>query len=631
MAQVTIKRGNQWDAVDVDVDDSVQHIAAELAQIILPGGGEPRQRGFTLSLFNLLRTAREIAVVVKRSGASCRYDDWIRARLGGLADEIASREGAAAAPSITEQELVDFLAEASFTRALKPTQVTNVARLLALRHGANFSVPGAGKTTMLLAVHAALLAQRRVDRLLVVAPKNAMISWEDEIEVCFSRTEPFRVRRLAGGRDGVERALRDDPHIAFITYQLLPNVERLVGEWAFGRAAHVVLDESHRVKGGVDGFTAGAALRLSAAAIRRDVLSGTPLPQSSEDLRPQLEFLWPGQHILPEPRRGLPSPADLADLQGRVRPLYVRTTKSQLGLRQPQLERIPVRLGPVQKELYELLRSEAKRQAAGMSAIDRAFLRRLGRHVIRLIEAATNPALLTKGLLIDEDEVVDEQSQQSSLRAFDLIREFARREKSAKLTAARALVDQSLRSDASAKVVLWTTFIENIRTLENMLAAYKPVLLYGAVGTGDEDDPETREGRIRQFHRDAACRVMVANPAACGEGISLHRVCHHAIYVDRTFNAAHFLQSVDRIHRLGLAPDQLTRVSVLEAEGTIDANIARRLKEKIDVMATILDDPGLQALAYDPDDIIEEFPAGLELADVEGVIDHLTGDASQTE
>lgn len=119
--------------------------------------------------------------------------------------------------------------------------------------------------------------------------------------------------------------------------------------------------------------------------------------------------------------------------------------------------------------------------------------------------------------------------------------------------------------------------------------------------------------------------------AGVGEGISLHRVCHHAIYVDRTFNAAHFLQSVDRIHRLGLAPDQVTRVSVLEAEGTIDANIARRLKEKIDVMATILDDPGLQALAYDPDDVIEEFPAGLELADVEDVIDHLTGDAARTE
>jgi hypothetical protein len=31
----------------------------------------------------------------------------------------------------------------------------------------------------------------------------------------------------------------------------------------------------------------------------------------------------------------------------------------------------------------------------------------------------------------------------------------------------------------------------------------------------------------------------------------LHKVCQNAIYVDRTFNAAHFLQSEDRIHRLG--------------------------------------------------------------------------------
>ena len=30
---------------------------------------------------------------------------------------------------------------------------------------------------------------------------------------------------------------------------------------------------------------------------------------------------------------------------------------------------------------------------------------------------------------------------------------------------------------------------------------------------------------------------------------------NHAIYLDRTFNAGHFLQSQDRIHRLGLGDD----------------------------------------------------------------------------
>ena len=44
--------------------------------------------------------------------------------------------------------------------------------------------------------------------------------------------------------------------------------------------------------------------------------------------------------------------------------------------------------------------------------------------------------------------------------------------------------------------------------------------------------------------------VFVANPAAAAESISLHEVCDHAIYIDRTYNAGQFMQSRDRIHRL---------------------------------------------------------------------------------
>ena len=112
------------------------------------------------------------------------------------------------------------------------------------------------------------------------------------------------------------------------------------------------------------------------------------------------------------------------------------------------------------------------------------------------------------------------------------------------------------------------------------------------------------------FHSDPSCRVMIANPAACGEGISLHKACHHAIYLDRTFNAAHYLQSIDRIHRLGLGEDIVTRIEILEAFRTIDSRVASRLKAKIDSMSMILNDPGLAALAYDPLDVVEEFPAG---------------------
>ena len=41
-----------------------------------------------------------------------------------------------------------------------------------------------------------------------------------------------------------------------------------------------------------------------------------------------------------------------------------------------------------------------------------------------------------------------------------------------------------------------------------------------------------------------------SNPASTAESISLHEVCNHALYLDRNYNAAQFLQSQDRMHRL---------------------------------------------------------------------------------
>ena len=120
---------------------------------------------------------------------------------------------------------------------------------------------------------------------------------------------------------------------------------------------------------------------------------------------------------------------------------------------------------------------------------------------------------------------------------------------------------------------------------------------------------------------------MVANPAAACEGISLHMICRNAIYVDRTFNAAHYLQSEDRIHRLGLRKDQVPTVEIVECRSTIDEIVRLRLNSKVDRMATVLNDKPLSVdpIPFDPaefddaDDII----AGLNDDDARALIDGL--------
>jgi SNF2 family DNA or RNA helicase len=240
---------------------------------------------------------------------------------------------------------------------------------------------------------------------------------------------------------------------------------------------------------------------------------------------------------------------------------------------------------------------------------------------MRLIQAAANPMLLTQGMLVDPDVGDDAQAD----RGWELLREVARDRNPAKIVRAIELTDSAVAN--GERVLLWSGFVMNLRVLEERLAHHNPVVLYGQVPTGESDDDDTREGRIRRFHEDPTCRVMIANPAAAGEGISLHRTCQYAIYLDRTFNAAHFMQSVDRIHRLG--SDRPSRVDILQASGTIDVRIQHRLATKIVAMSQILNDDGLRALAYDPEDVDEEFEGGIDLDDIEEIIDHLGAESDR--
>jgi len=601
---------------------------AEISSVLLGYGGYPSPEGLVVTVLQLRLAANEFGDVLIRHDLRASYDDPVRHLLNShLAEFRARRDASNDLSSLPESLVHDQVRSTNrFRRKLTAEQVRDLGRLLRLMHGANFSVPGAGKTTTLLATYEASRGRGSVDRLLVIAPKNAFLSWEDEVVLCYGTTGP-KVVRVAGGSAQAVTAIGTDPEIALITYQFLPNVLPLIRSWASGHKTHVVLDESHRIKSGFSGVYAFAALQLADVAARRDILSGTPLPNAPEDLRAQLEFLWPGQQILPDRRLQAEDSDDgLKEVQRSVVPLYVRTTKSELRLPELRLNPIAVRLGPLQRELYELLRSEAKRMASGLSVTDVRLLRKLGSHVMKLLQGASNPMLLASNeeLDIDAEDV-------SWSRVWDLLREIARSEVPGKIHKTREIVEDALGSSHGSKVLIWSSFVQNVLALEKLLSNWGPVVIYGAIATGADEDADTREGRIRRFHSDPACRVMIANPAACGEGISLHKACHHAIYVDRTFNAAHYLQSIDRIHRLGLGEGVATRIDILEAQDTIDSRVASRLKAKIDAMSLILNDPGLSALAYDPLDVVEEFPAGIQPEDVEQIVDHIVhGDAEET-
>ncbi|MGQ0618073.1 MAG: hypothetical protein ACT4PW_13980, partial [Acidimicrobiia bacterium] len=113
---------------------------------------------------------------------------------------------------------------------------------------------------------------------------------------------------------------------------------------------------------------------------------------------------------------------------------------------------------------------------------------------------------------------------------------------------------------------------------------------------------------------------LLANPAAMSEGVSLHHQCHDAIYVDRTFNAGQYLQSVDRIHRLGLAPGTETRISFLVCRDTVDETVDDRIRTKAECLSVMLSDASLVTMAL-PDE--EAYGEWVEPDDLDVLLRHL--------
>ena len=112
-------------------------------------------------------------------------------RMRGVRERLAIvRDGSEASPEVGER-----LAGSRFTRPLHDFQTRDASRMLQLENGANFSVPGAGKTTVELAVYESEREAGRVQQLLVVAPLSAFDAWREDAAAVLDRPDGPPLRR----------------------------------------------------------------------------------------------------------------------------------------------------------------------------------------------------------------------------------------------------------------------------------------------------------------------------------------------------------------------------------------------------------------------------------------------------
>jgi len=504
------------------------------------------------------------------------------------------------------KRFTDFLST-KVPLSLKEHQKKSAFHLYLAKNGANFSVPGSGKTAVVLSVYEKLKQEGLVDTLFVVGPPSSFGPWRREFKSTLGRAPKYRV--LAGG-DRVARSIEYYPdsttkaELYLTTFQTVLKDQDEVVKFlsSLHISAFMVVDEAHYMKR-LDGNWSNAILRLSSLATVRCVLTGTPLPRSYSDIFNLFDFLWPDNKpindntkskiLLYEKEKGYEKIKPLLDAS--ISSLFYRVRKKDLGLTEPVFHKpIVIKMNDYESLVYKAIENKIREQSTTDTYHDFELVLALRRgRLIRLRQAASYVGLLETAVENYKEVLYDSESDIGKyIHAYDSY------EKPAKLEYLLKLVND-LKAKGE-KVLVWSNFLGTIELIRRACieAGIKAEVITGSTPVEQESvgDAKTRE-QIRDEFVDphSGLDVLIANPAACAESISLHTWqnglggCHNAVYYDLSYNCAQYLQSLDRIHRVGGSETILANYHFLEYEETIDADIKQDLDKKAERMYAIVD------------------------------------------
>ncbi|PBC10010.1 DEAD/DEAH box helicase [Mesorhizobium sp. WSM3859] len=438
------------------------------------------------------------------------------------------------------------MARAKSDNVLLPHQTDGTAFLRSNKYAALFDEQGLGKSKQVIDAIGAEIEAGNLRGALIACPNGLKSTWAAEIE----RFSSLSYAVFGAGRKARRTAFRSLRAAFYVI-----NYEAVETELASLRALlrfkpmAFVLDESHRIKTPAAKVTK-AILKLRSDATRRYLLSGTPVANKPDDLWSQIFFLDGGESLgsTPEQFRSRYGSSrgykNVDDLREQLSTFSMRRLKERtIQLPPKNASRVHIDLGGHQRVMYDKMRNEL---ALWVTTLDgeqvlkqaEVILARL----VRLAQLASNPGLLDAGY----------------------------HEAPAKFTALDDLLTTHI-DQRSQKAIVWTSFVGNIETLQMRYSQYHPVTLFGEMKT-----PE-RDRAVQAFRSDETVRLLVANPAAAREGLTLTEA-NVAIYLDRTFNLVDYLQSQDRIHRI--SQTRPCEIVLLLANATIDQFIDYSLEQK---------------------------------------------------
>lgn len=421
-----------------------------------------------------------------------------------------------------------------------------------------FDEQGAGKTVSLIFAYDLLAARAETDQILIVAPKSMVPEWPKD----FSRFRPdiYRVVTVTGSSHAKLAALQTRADVYVTNFETVVSLEENFEALLQSRPNRTILvvDESFLIKS-PNAKRTRSLRRLREWCDRAFVLCGTPAPNIPNDVVEQFRLVDFGISF-----ESTSLPIDRVQAAPIIRKtieekcLYIRHLKSEVlpNLPSRKFNRLYLPLRPKQDQIYKSLCNDLMADLQSTSDIEfrRNYTSFLARRTA-LLQVCSNPI-----------SIADEYDEVPS-----------------KLLFLDDFLDKWVRQ-LGEKVVLWSFFTASINAL---VARYSAK--YGAVRyDGTVTDVDERSNAVSLFQgKGNDIRLFIGNPAAAGAGLTLHQA-RVAVYESMSNQGAHYLQSLDRIHRRGQMRE--VEYAVLLCQDTIEVAEYERLLKKQRMAGNLLKD-----------------------------------------
>ena len=432
--------------------------------------------------------------------------------------------------------------------------------------------PGMGKTGIALAAVTVLQHHKAIKATLVIVPIRPMyLTWPAEVKK-WEQFSHLRVIIVHGTPEQRRKALHTPADIYLINPENVAWLVEQGGVRAFTNQPELlIVDESTRFKNGQSQRFKALAHMLPDFG-RRLILTGTPSPQSIEDLFAQFKIVDNGERLgrfityfrkafmdsetirvgggrtiekwFPKEGSEQAVAARIADISLRLQ------AEDYLSMPAISYNVIPVELPAAARRVYEKLSDDLVAKVNGND----------------VLTAATAAAAIMKLRQITNGWAY---SEEGSTHIHD-----------AKIDALAELVEEQ----QGTPILVAVAFLHEVDAIRAALAGVLPPgtpipYLGGGVSRGEAD-------RTVEAWNAGKLPVLLAHPTSVAHGLNLQAGGHTVCWFGLTWNLEEHIQFNARVYRQG--QDKPVVIHYLTAAGTVDEDIAKALASKADVQSAIL-------------------------------------------